>query len=221
MQESPYSYGEFGTQEQQRPSQLSTFPSSNMVLSVGSQLSQQSSFGEQLPAFQTRGPTNFEALAQLNLPGQQYYNTEAPSISAQAYTSTTPYQTQQGLYRPTTREPRHSTTSEMSPYQTEVAEYAHLAMSNPAEQQQQQQQQQAQRGGEQQAQSGGTGEADYAGFLEALKQTYQDVVEGRLVDAGGRLLTLSEWLLTHAADLGTDLQCTRYPLPRPRRDRCS
>ena len=200
MQESSYQYGEFGTPESQRQQQFSSFPASNMVYSVPSQLPQHSSFEQSLPAFQTRGPANIEQLtSQLSIPQSQYYNTcDAPSITPQSYAPTTPYQTQ-GIYRSTTRDHRPSTASEASPYQAEVAEYAQLAMSNPSEQQQ------SSRGNDSQGQAGGGGasEEDFAQFQGALKDTFQQVLDGQLVMAGQRLLGLSEWLLNNAVDLGT------------------
>ena len=217
MQESSYQYPEFGTpesQRQQQQQQFSSFPSSNTVFSVQSQLPQQSSFEPSLPGFHSRAPTGLEALSsQLSISQQQYYNTcDAPSVTAQTYASTTPYQTQPGIYRSTTRDHRASAASETSGYQAEVAEYAQLAMSSTS--QQQQQQQQSQRSGDIQGQGGGgSTDEEYEGYQEALRQTYQDVIDGRLVEAGERLLTLSEWLLTHAVSLGT---CLR-PGPKPAR----
>ena len=169
-----------------------------MVYSVPSQLPQHSSFEQSLPAFQTRAPANIEQLtSQLSIPQSHYYNTcDAPSITPQSYAPTTPYQAQ-GIYRSTTRDHRPSTASEASPYQTEVAEYAQLAMSNPSEHQQ------PSRGNDSQGQAGGSAsEEDLAQYQGALKDTFQQVFDGQLVPAGERLLGLSEWLLNNAVDLG-------------------
>ena len=217
---SPYQYSDFGTPESQRQQQaqqqtpqsqqFSSFPT-NMVFSVPSQMSQGSSFETSLPTYQSRAPTSLEALtshlamSQQQQPPQQqqFYNTcDAPSVSAQAYASAGPYRAQPGIYRSNTRDHRASAASETSGYQADVAEYTQFAMSNPVEQQQQQQQ--GQRGDDIQGQGGGGGgeEEDYAAYNENLRQTFQDVLDGRLVDAGQQLLNISEWLVNNAANLG-------------------
>ncbi|MCJ1354348.1 MAG: hypothetical protein MMC33_004336 [Icmadophila ericetorum] len=42
----------------------------------------------------------------------------------------------------------------------------------------------------------------YNQYIEALKETFQNTRDGRLIEAGQSLLDVSEWLLGHAADLG-------------------
>ena len=82
---------------------------------------------------------------------------------------------------------------------SEEAGYAH-------QQQQQQQQQQAdqqdQQHQQQQNQAAALDEA-YAQYQTALKQTFQNMREGRLGEAGTSLLTITEWLLSNAVELGT------------------
>jgi len=43
----------------------------------------------------------------------------------------------------------------------------------------------------------------YAQYQAALKRTFQNMREGRLVEAGTSLLTISDWLLSNAVELGT------------------
>ena len=50
----------------------------------------------------------------------------------------------------------------------------------------------------------------YNQYQEALKQTFENTRSSRLVEAGESLLEISEWLLGHAAELGTPERS--YPL---------
>ena len=43
----------------------------------------------------------------------------------------------------------------------------------------------------------------YSQYQDALKRTFENSHAGRLVEAGASLLEISEWLLGHAAELGT------------------
>ena len=43
----------------------------------------------------------------------------------------------------------------------------------------------------------------YAQYQTALKRTFQNMREGKLGEAGTSLLTISDWLLSNAVDLGT------------------
>lgn len=45
-------------------------------------------------------------------------------------------------------------------------------------------------------------EADYTAYQTALKEIFQNIINGRLIDASQSLLDISEWLLGHVADLG-------------------
>lgn len=44
--------------------------------------------------------------------------------------------------------------------------------------------------------------SNYNRYQEVLQQTFENIRSGRLVEAGGSLLGISEWLLGHAAELG-------------------
>ena len=45
----------------------------------------------------------------------------------------------------------------------------------------------------------------YGQYQNALKRTFQNIRNGQLAEAGQTLLEISEWLLTHAAELGKHL----------------
>lgn len=46
-------------------------------------------------------------------------------------------------------------------------------------------------------------EAAYTAYQTALKQIFQNTINGRLGEASLSLLEVSEWLLGHVGDLGT------------------
>ena len=46
-------------------------------------------------------------------------------------------------------------------------------------------------------------EAAYTTYQTALKEVFQDIINGRLAEASTSLLEVSEWLLGHVGDLGT------------------
>jgi hypothetical protein len=46
-------------------------------------------------------------------------------------------------------------------------------------------------------------EAAYTSYQTALKEIFQNVINGRLAEASSSLLEVSEWLLGHVGDLGT------------------
>ena len=46
-------------------------------------------------------------------------------------------------------------------------------------------------------------EAAYTTYQGALKQIFQNIIDGRLAEASNSLLEISEWLLGHVGDLGT------------------
>ena len=45
-------------------------------------------------------------------------------------------------------------------------------------------------------------EAAYNAYQTALKEIFQNIINGRLADASLSLLEVSEWLLGHVVDLG-------------------
>jgi hypothetical protein len=45
-------------------------------------------------------------------------------------------------------------------------------------------------------------EAAYTAYQTALKEIFQNIIHGRLMDASSSLLEVSEWLLGHVGDLG-------------------
>lgn len=45
-------------------------------------------------------------------------------------------------------------------------------------------------------------EAAYTAYQTALKEIFQNIINGRLTDASSSLLEVSEWLLGHVGDLG-------------------
>ena len=186
IQDSSLQYQPDFSQDAQRQQPFHTY-SPNIMYNITSQAQQPSGY-ESVAQYQSRRPaTAIEVLSsQLGVP--QYYNTsEASTTSApipQAYSST-PFQ-QQVPYQQSSQRGR---AANISPYQGTVSDYAQLGMSNVVDQQNTPQEHES------------TDDA-YSTYLDTLKRTYQDAYDGKLVEAGQRLLELSEWLLGHADDLG-------------------
>lgn len=118
----------------------------------------------------------------------QYYNTGEPTSAStqipQVYASAQ-YQQQAPFPQSlATNRPPEST-----PYAAATADYPPLTMSNLLEQ-------------AEAPHDPSANEEPYKTYLESLKQTYRYTHEGRLVEAGHRLLDLSDWLVGHASELG-------------------
>lgn len=137
--------------------------------------------------FQPRQSAVVEVLSsQFGVP--QYYPagepTSAPAI-AQQYASA-PFQQQQIAYQQpsqTSRSPNPST------YAVGMADYIQPNLPDVLEPQEL-------------TEDNSGYDAAYNQYVEALRRTFQDVKEGRLIDAGQCLLEISEWLLGHAGELG-------------------
>ena len=188
LQDNSLEYQAGYPQDVQRQQQYNSYSSgmmSSMMASV--QPAQQASGFDPVQQYQPRHSAALEVLSsQFGVP--QYYNTAEPSSAApqipQAYASAhyqqqAPFQQSMPANRP----------SDSNPYAAGVGEYSQLNMSSgpePAEA----------------SQDAPASDEPYKAYLESLRQTYQDTIEGRLVEAGRRLLELSDWLIGHANDLG-------------------
>ncbi|MCJ1412624.1 hypothetical protein MMC19_006721 [Ptychographa xylographoides] len=171
------------------PQRVQQFPqyASSLVYNLPQQpqTPQQSPY-DSVQQFQPRQSAAIEVLSnQFGVP--QYYPigdvASAPGPSSQSYAAA-PFQ-QSMAYQPT--QASRSTLS--SSYAVGAADYAQSTMPTVLE--------------TQNAGSDDSGyDAAYNQYLDALRRTFQDVKDGRLIEAGQCLLEVSEWLLGHAGDLG-------------------
>ena len=197
MQDTQLQYQSEFPQETQRHQQYAPY-SSGMIYNIPAhvQPAQQPPSYDPVQHYQPRQSTAIEVLtSQFGVP--QYYNTDESTTAAtqipQTY-ATTQFQQQQQQQQPSHF---HSIPSnraaESSSYASGVSEYSHLNMSNvlePAES----------------SQDGSARDEPYKVYLDSLKQAYQYTLDGRLVEAGQRLLELSEWLIGNATELGRPTQ---------------
>ena len=189
MQENTIQYRPDYPQDAQRQQQQFGSYSSNLIYNMPSSIQQQPADYE-VQQFQPRQSAAIEVLSnQFNVP--QYYNpTEATSgagSSQQSYPSAS-FQ-HQGQYQQGTQ----NRSSNSSPYTAGISDYSQMNMANVLDQPESSSQQGRR----------SSGDDAYTGYLESLKQTFRETQHGRLVDAGRRLLRLSEWIASQANDLGT------------------
>lgn len=186
MQDSPLQYRADYPQDTQRQSYPTL--SSNMIYTLPPQAQQSADYDVQ--QFQPRQSAAIEALSnQFSVP--QYYNagepTSAPASAQQSY-ATASYQQQNNFQQSA----RNSRSTNSPPYSASIADYSQINMASMHDQSDSLT---GRRGGED----------TYATYMESLKMTFQETQQGRLVDAGRRLLELSDWVVSHANDLGMSL----------------
>jgi len=185
LQDAALQYQAEFTQDPQRAQQYTQY-SSNLMYNMPQQTPQQSPY-EPVQQFQPRQTAAVEVLStQFGVP--QYYPTgdptSAPGPMAQQY-ATAPFQ-QQITYQ----QPAHTGRAALPPaYPTGMAEYVQPNVPEVLEQQEP-------------APDAGGYDAAYRRYVEKLRATFQDVKEGRLVEAGQGLLEISEFLLGQAVELG-------------------
>ena len=185
IQDSSLQYQSEFPQDAQRQQPFPSY-SSNIMYNLTSP-AQQPSVYESVAQYQPRQPATIEALSN-QFGVAQYYNTSEPSTASvsvpQTY-SLASYQqhlqNQQGS--------QGSRATNISPYPVVMSDYAQLGMPNVLDQQNPSQELE-------------TTDDAHSTYLETVKRTYQDAYDGKLIEAGRRLLELSEWLLGHANDLG-------------------
>ena len=180
--------GDF-TQESARVQQFPQYSSHLMSYNLPQQAPQQAAY-EAVQQFQPRQSAAVEVLSnQFNVP--QYYPTNesssAPTL-AQQYASA-PFQ-QQMAYQQSAQTGRSALPAT---YGVGIADYEQAPLPDVIEQQQQSQPEQPDNSGY---------DAAYNQYLDALRRAFQDIRDGRLVEAGRCLLEISEWLLGHAGELG-------------------
>jgi len=185
LQDAALQYQAEFTQDPQRAQQYTQY-SSNLMYNMPQQTPQQSPY-EPVQQFQPRQTAAVEVLStQFGVP--QYYPTgdptSAPGPMAQQY-ATAPFQ-QQITYQ----QSAHTGRAALPPaYPTGMAEYVQPNVPEVLEQQEP-------------APDAGGYDAAYRRYVEKLRATFQDVKEGRLVEAGQGLLEISEFLLGQAVELG-------------------
>ena len=184
-------------QDPQRAQQYTQYPS-NLMYNLPQQTPQQSAY-EPVQQFQPRQTAAVEVLSnQFGVP--QYYPTgdptSAPGPMAQQYASA-PFQQQIAYQQPT---PTGRATIPTA-YTTGIPEYVSPTVPEVLEPQET-------------VQDAGGYDAAYRRYVEKLRATFQDVRDGRLVEAGQCLLEISEFLLGQAVELGkrSDLDCTPFTM---------
>lgn len=241
LQGSPLPYQPDFSQDVQRPQQFPSY-SSNLMYNLSSQIQQPSAYDsvQQYQPRQSAvldALTNPLGVPQYYNTGEASSASTAPVL--QTYSSA-PYQQQQqqqhhqqhqdvSPYQHSSEPTAARTTTESSPYVSGMAGYTQQpSMTNTLGQQQQRNQQyhhqqsrsqsqpqpQPQQDQQQDNLQQGQGMTDeaYAEHLNALKQTFQDVYDGKLPQAAHRLLGLSDSLLGRANELGKQPSFPRPPL---------
>jgi hypothetical protein len=169
----------------QNPQQYTQYPS-NLMYDMPQHAPQQFSY-EPMQQFQPRPSAAVEVLSS-QFGDLQYYPpsepTSVPSPMTQQYVST-PYQ-QQIAYQ----KPAHAGHAALPTcYTAGTIEYAQSNVPDVLEPQES-------------AQEAGGYDAAYRRYVKKLRATFQDVKDGRLVEAGQSLLKVSEFLLGQAVELG-------------------
>jgi hypothetical protein len=139
-----------------------------------------------VPQFQQRQSAAIEVLSnQFNVP--QYYSapepTSVPGAMQMPYPSSS-YQTTDQFQQGQQARPDPSTS-----YVPGILDYSQMTMPNVSDRFPPPREEPVQ-------------EDPYAGYLETLRRTFRDTQQGRLVEAGRRILQLSDWVATHVVDLG-------------------
>lgn len=188
MQDTSLQYQSDFPQDTQRQSQFPAYSSSMMYsMSAPVHQAQQSPSFESVQQYQPRQSAAIEVLPnQFGVP--QYYNTGEPTTASAQIPHT--YSTAQYQQQPPFQQSLsgHRATESTS-YATGVGDYSHLSMSNVIDQ-------------SDSAQEASAMEETFKYYTSLLKETYQCTHEGKLVEAGHKLLDLSKWLLGNVAALG-------------------
>ncbi|KAI4129953.1 MAG: hypothetical protein LQ347_003558 [Umbilicaria vellea] len=187
---------EFSPPDTQRQHQFPQYASS-MMYNVPPQTQQQSPY-ESVSQYQPRQSAALEVLTtQFGVP--QYFNPSEPTSAAgpavpQQYASA---QFQQPMSYPPQQASLARSTNP-SPYQSSMADFAQPIASEVLEQQEL-------------ALDSSSYDDAYNQYQNALKLTFENTRSGRLIEAGQSLLEISEWLLGHAVELGRPTFVHRSP----------
>lgn len=187
---------DFSPPDTQRQQQFPQY-ASNMMYNVPPQTQQQSPY-ESVSQYQPRQSAAIEVLTtQFGVP--QYFNPSEPTSAAgpavpQQYASA---QFQQPMTYPPQQASLARSTNP-SPYQSSMADFAQPIASEALEQQ------------ELTLDSSSYDDA-YNQYQNALKLTFENTRSGRLIEAGQSLLEISEWLLGHAVELGRPTFARKSP----------
>lgn len=181
-------------QDPQRQQQFQQY-TSQMMYNVSPQTQQQSPY-DTVPPYQPRQSAAVEVLpSQFGVP--QYYNSGETTSAPEPAPIVQEYATAQFhpplLYHPSAPIAQSTLTSSYTPGMADLAQ-SNAPAPNPEEV-------------ETQDQDEGAFDRAYAQYQDALKRTFENTREGRLVEASQSLLEISEWLLGAAGELGnfTDL----------------
>ncbi|MCJ1282991.1 hypothetical protein MMC26_002318 [Xylographa opegraphella] len=189
LQDTSMQYQADFAHETPRVQQYPQYSSHLMSYNIPQQAPQQAAY-EPVQQFQPRQSAAVEVLSnQFGVP--QYYppseSSSAPTL-AQQYASA-PFQ-QQMAYQHSAQANRSAVPAS---YAVGIADYEQPPLPDVLGQQQPEPQEQPDNSGY---------DAAYSQYLEALRRAFQDIRDGRLVEAGQCLLEISEWLLGHASELG-------------------
>ncbi|KAL8863377.1 MAG: hypothetical protein Q9178_000058 [Gyalolechia marmorata] len=178
----PPDYGQDSQRSQPFPQYAS-----QMMYNVPQQNQPRSPY-DTMPQYQPRQSAALEVLSnQFGVP--PYYNPNEP-VGGSGHTSTPqqfgPSQFNQPL---SYQAPGTGRGNIPSPYAGDMAEYPQSTAPEVA-------------GAEQQEQESSNVAAGFNEYEEVLKETFENISRGRLTEAGGSLLQLSEWLMGNIKDLG-------------------
>ena len=188
MQDTSLQYQSDFPQDTQRQQHFPSY-SSSMMYNISAQVHQpqQSPSFESVQQYQPRQSAAIEVLSnQFGVP--QYYNAGEPTSASTQIPHT--YSTTQYQQQPPFQQNLSGHRSSESTYSAGVGDYQQpLTMSNVPDQ-------------PESAQEGSAMEETFKYYTNLLKETYQCTNEGKLVEAGSKLLDLSKWLLGNVAALG-------------------
>lgn len=185
---------QFPTDYSQDPQRTQQFPpyNSQMVYNVPQQTQPRSPY-DTVPQYQPRQSAALEVLSN-QFGVSQYYQPSEP-IGASGHTSTpqqyAPSQFNQSIAYQT---PGTGRGTIASPYPAGMAEYGQGSVPEAADQQEQE--------------TSNLAESLHE-YQEALKATFENIDKGRLIEAGGSLLEISEWFLGRTKELGTTMDAAR------------
>jgi hypothetical protein len=174
------------SQDQQRQQQQQSFPQygSGMMYNVAEQSSQGAAVYDPTQQFQSRQPAAMEVLSNMAVP--QYYVSGEPTS-----TSISAVHSQQAPQYPSLPYQQHGSLTRTGLSQS----YGQIAdlPSAPQEQMDEQEYDQA---------AASSFDDAYNQYQTALRRTFENTRNGILAEAGQSLMEITEWLLSHAVDLG-------------------
>lgn len=199
MQGTPMQYAAEYSQDPQRQQQYQQY-TSQMMYNVSPQTQQQSPY-DSVPQYQSRQSAGSEVLSsQFGVP--QYYNAGETTSAPEPAPIVQQYAPAQFhpplLYHPSASITQSTLASSYTPGMADLAQ-PNAPAPNPDEIEAQE--------------NSGDFDRAYAQYQEALRQTFENTREGRLVEAGQSLLEISDWLLRAADELGNPFGTKDFCVP--------